>query len=46
MWEITHCQWTDHKLMESLLWKGYEPFAVTTDEDGPTIWLRIKVRNK
>ena len=41
-YDLTHAQFGSSKL-EQLLDKFWEPFAVTVDDDGATVWLR-KVR--
>jgi len=43
MWEIKGVSNSDVERLEEVLQMGYEPFAVTADAYGDTIWLRKKV---
>ncbi len=39
-WELRAVFWHQHEERADLELAGWEPFAVTADEDGATVWLR------
>ncbi len=39
---MTPCLWHHQMHYIALVNAGWEPFAVTVDDDGTTVWLRIR----
>jgi hypothetical protein len=42
-YEVCFVMWHRHDDVKHYLAEGWEPFAVTQDEDGATPWLRREV---
>ena len=46
MWEIEYCKHRYDKDLESYLKDGWDPFAVTREDNEDIIWLKKEVKEK